>query len=51
MTKETETYQRLKPKCTCWCTAHCGSSCMTDGCDYNECQCSDCVDKDMRGYN
>lgn len=26
-------YQRLKPKCTCWCTAHCGFSCMTDGCD------------------
>jgi len=21
-------YQRLKPKCACWCTGHCGSSCM-----------------------
>ena len=38
-------YQRLKPKCSCWCTGHCGSSCMTDGCDCNECQCDDCLDK------
>lgn len=46
------TYQRLKPKCICWCTGHCGSSCMTDDCDCNECQCSDCLDKNVnRGYN
>jgi hypothetical protein len=45
-------YQRLKPKCICWCTGHCGSSCMTDDCDCNECQCSDCLDKNVnRGYN
>jgi hypothetical protein len=46
------TYQRLKPKCTCWCTAHCGFSCMTDGCDCPDCECLDCVDKNVnRGYN
>ena len=44
--------QELKPKCTCWCTAHCGFSCMTDGCDCPDCECADCVDKGIqRGYN
>lgn len=45
-------YQKLKPKCTCWCTAHCGFSCQTDDCDCSECQCVDCLDKNVqRGYN
>jgi hypothetical protein len=40
-------YQRLQPKCPCWCTQHCGFSCMTDGCDCNECSCFECVDKNV----
>lgn len=52
MDQDDTTYQRLKPKCVCWCTAHCGFSCMTDGCDCPDCECADCVDKGIqRGYN
>ena len=44
---DNKTYQKLKPKCSCWCTAHCGFSCMTNGCDCTECECTDCLDKNV----
>jgi hypothetical protein len=39
-----EVYQKLKPRCQCGCTAHCGYSCWTDGCDCVECACPACND-------
>lgn len=44
---DNEAYQRLKPKCSCRCYAHCGYSCMTDDCDCTECKCSQCIDKEI----
>lgn len=47
---DNEAYQRLKPRCTCGCTAHCGHSCMTDDCDCFECQCFGCkeIESDVK---
>ena len=29
-------------KCVCGCASHCGISCMEEGCDCTECECSNC---------
>jgi hypothetical protein len=39
---DNEAYHRLRPHCRCGCVAHCGLSCMTDGCDCFECACAQC---------
>jgi len=41
-----EVYQRLKPRCRCGCTAHCGYSCWTDDCDCFECACPQCQNQE-----
>jgi hypothetical protein len=40
-----ESYKRYEQKCPCWCTAHCGFSCQTDGCDCTECKCPMCAEE------
>ena len=44
---DNEAYQRLLPKCSCSCTAHCGNSCMTDDCDCFECACPQCKEQEL----
>jgi hypothetical protein len=49
MSEEIETYKRYENKgCPCWCGKHCGNSCMTDGCDCNECGCFECVSDNVQ---
>ena len=45
---DNEVYQRLRTRCRCGCTKHCGHSCMTDDCDCFECQCPVCAKSEER---
>lgn len=45
---DNEAYFKLKAKCRCDCTQHCGHSCMTDDCDCTECSCPNCAQTEDR---